>query len=198
MEPATSTEADGGTASQIASLNVTVTAVADAPAVTVTDAVGGEDTAIPLDISVALTDVDGSESITNITIAGVPSGATLSAGTDNLDGTWTLSPADLIGITLTPALNATNYFTLSVSATSAEAEGGTATTIANLDVTVTGGADEPVVTVQDAVGLEDTAIPLDITAQLAGGGTGSQPQAMFVLDEGGSKRTMESPLSSAR
>ena len=181
---ATSTEADGGTASQIASLTVTVTAVAGAPAVTVTDAVGGEDTAIPLDIGVALTNVDGSETITNITIAGVPAAATLSAGTDNLDGTWTLSPADLIGITLTPAPNSTVDFTLSVSATSAEAEGGTATTIANLDVTVTGGADQPVVTVQDAVGLEDTAIPLDITAELAGGGTGTQPQAMFVLDEG--------------
>jgi hypothetical protein len=33
----------------------------------------------------------------------VPSGATLSAGTHNADGSWTLTPAQLSGLTLTPA-----------------------------------------------------------------------------------------------
>ena len=36
----------------------------------------------------ALSDVDGSESLSSVTIAGVPADATLSAGTDNGDGTY--------------------------------------------------------------------------------------------------------------
>ena len=99
---ATSTEAEGDSATTLANLDVTVTGVADVPTVTVADVTGGEDTAIALDIGVALNDVDGSESITDITVSGVPTGAQLSAGTDNMDGTWTLTPAQLTGLTVTP------------------------------------------------------------------------------------------------
>ena len=179
---ATSTETDGGSATTVASLNVDVSGIADAPTVDVTPATGAEDTAIALDIGVALGDIDGSESITDITVAlndidgsetitditvsGVPSGAQLSAGTDNLDGTWTLTPADLAGLTVTPPADSDADFTLSVSATSTEAEGDAATTLASLDVTVTGVADVPTVTVADAAGAEDSAIALDIGVAL--------------------------------
>ena len=44
-------------------MNVTVSAVADAPTVTANDVTGNEDTAIALDITSALTDTDGSESL---------------------------------------------------------------------------------------------------------------------------------------
>jgi hypothetical protein len=92
---ATSTEADGGdTASTNVNLAVTVDAVADDPVVTVTNATGDEDTAIALDITAALGDTDGSESLA-ITVGGVPAGATLSSGTDNGDGTWSLTTGDL-------------------------------------------------------------------------------------------------------
>ena len=163
---ATSTEADGDAATTLANLDVTVTGVADVPTVDVVAASGGEDQAIALDIGVALGDVDGSETITDITISGVPSGAQLSAGTDNLDGTWTLTPADLAGLTITPAADSDADFTLTVSATSTEAEGDAGTTLANLDVTVTGVVDVPSVTVADAAGAEDTAIALDIGVAL--------------------------------
>ena len=164
---ATSTEAEGDAATTISNLDVTVAGVADVPTVTVAPATGAEDQAIALDIGVALNDIDGSETITDITVAGVPSGAQLSAGTDNLDGTWTLTPADLAGLTVTPPADSDADFTLTVSATATEADGDTATTLANLDVTVTGVADVPTVTVAPATGAEDTAIPLDITAALA-------------------------------
>ena len=163
---ATSTETDGGTATTVASLDVTVTGVADVPTVTVADVSGAEDSAIALDIGVALNDLDGSEPITDITVSGVPSGAQLSAGTDNLDGTWTLTPADLAGLTITPPADSDADFTLSVSATSTEAEGDAATTLANLDVTVTGVGDVPTVAVADATGAEDSAIALDIAVAL--------------------------------
>src|SRR3546814_19830325 len=60
-----------------------------------------EDAAIPLDIAAALTDTDGSETL-SITVSGMPAGAMLSAGTDNGDGSWTLAPADLQGLAITP------------------------------------------------------------------------------------------------
>ncbi len=180
---ATSTD-EGSTASSSASFLVSVDAVADAPSVTVVDASGAEDTAIPLDITAALTDADGSETL-GIVIDGVPDGAVLSAGTNNNDGSWTLLPADLAGLTITPPLNDDSDFALTVKATTTEADGGdSAMTTDVLVVTVTGTADAPIVTVEDAAGDEDTAIALDITATLSDGTTGPADGAMFVLDEG--------------
>jgi len=161
--------AEGGWATTVSSLDVTVTGVADHPTVTINDAAGAEDSVIPLDIGVALNDIDGSETITDITISGVPTGAELSTGTDNGDGTWTLIPADLAGLTVTPAPDSDADFTLSVSAISTETEGGSAITVSSLDVTVTGVADEPSVWVSAwrLTTSEDTAIPLDIAVALA-------------------------------
>ncbi|MBF0444658.1 MAG: hypothetical protein HQL68_03650, partial [Magnetococcales bacterium] len=118
-------------------INVLVAADADAPTLILDSASSGaEDSAISLDISAGLTDTDGSESL-SITIEGVPTGATLSNGTDNGDGTWSLVTADLDGLTVTPALNSDDNFTLTVTATSTEADGGdSATTTGTIDVTV--------------------------------------------------------------
>ena len=143
-----------------------MTSVADAPTVAVTDVTGDEDSTIPLDIGVALADADGSESITNITISGVPAGAQLSAGTDNGDGTWTLLPGNLPGLTIDPLADSADDFVLTVSATSTDTDGDSATTVSTLNVTVTGVADVPTVTVADAAGAEDSAIQLDIGVAL--------------------------------
>ena len=102
---------------------VKVTAVADAPILAVSPASGSEDTAIALSISSSLTDMDGSESL-SITISGVPTGATLSAGINNLDGSWTLTPTQLAGLTITPPANSDGDFTLTVTAKSTEAGNG--------------------------------------------------------------------------
>ena len=134
---------------------------------TVENAQGWEDTPVDLNIGPALADVDGSESITGIVISGVPTGATLSAGTDNGNGSWTLTPAQLDGLQLFPAANSDQDFTLSVAATSTEADGSQATTVATLDVAINGVADTPTVTVQNATGAEDSAIPLNIGVALA-------------------------------
>ncbi|MBU1989808.1 hypothetical protein KJ691_03585, partial [bacterium] len=85
------------------------------------DEVGGYD--YPVDISAALSDVDGSESL-SVTITGVPEGATLSQGTDNGDGTWTISVDDGVtsiseSITISVPLD-TPDFALGITATSTE------------------------------------------------------------------------------
>ena len=99
----TATSTDGtDTATTTGTIAVSVDPDADAPTLTMIDASGTEDQPISLDISSALTDTDGSETL-SVTVAGVPDGAALSAGTDNGDGTWTLDPADLANLTVTPA-----------------------------------------------------------------------------------------------
>ena len=70
-----------------------------------------------------------------MTISGVPSGARLSAGTDNCNGTWTLSVAQLAGLTLSPASNYFGTFELVVSAQSRDGS-DTASTTAILEVTI--------------------------------------------------------------
>jgi Ca2+-binding RTX toxin-like protein len=162
---ATATENDGDTETVSVSVAVgTEDVIADDPTFAVTDATGDEDTAIPLDIDAALTDTDGSE-VLSITIAGVPVGAVLSAGTKNADGTWTLTEAQLDGLTITPAPNSSGDFALTVTATVTNlASGDTAIATGTLNVDVTAVADPPTLDLSDALGLEDALIPLDISA----------------------------------
>src|SRR5882672_5738271 len=118
---------------------------ASTPTLTVTPTSGNEDTAIALGshIAAALTDTDGSEALA-IKIAGVPTGATLSAGTNNGGGIWSLTPAQIAGLTITPPKNADAAMSLTVTATSTESNGGaTASKSAVLAVQVTGVADAP-------------------------------------------------------
>ena len=135
------TSEDGTVSNTVGEFNVNVVGTADAPVVTVTDAQGLEDNAIGLSIDVQLSDTDGSESITDITISGVPTGANLSAGTDNGDGTWTLTTADLTGLTVTPPLNSNDDIQLTVTAESSEIGDGSATAFSSFSVFITGVGD---------------------------------------------------------
>ncbi|PKR49094.1 Ig-like domain-containing protein, partial [Thalassospira povalilytica] len=141
-------------------IKVDVEGIADAPTLETSNASGAEDSAIALDIDAGLT--DSSETLT-ITISGVPDGATLSAGTDNGDGTWTLNPDQLEGLTITPAEDFSGSFDLGVTAQSADGD-DIATTTGSITVDVAGVADAPTLDVADASGSEDSAIALDIDA----------------------------------
>src|SRR4029078_3091755 len=147
-----------GTASTSGTIAVTVAAVVDAPRLDLNSGTGGdqhrgtasgnEDAAIALDISAALVDTDLSESL-SIAITGVPAGASLNHGSyDSLTDTWTLTSAQLSGLTITPAANSDADFTLNVTATSTEAGPsapglGTASTSGTIAVTVAAVADAP-------------------------------------------------------
>jgi len=145
---------------------VTVAAVADAPQVTARDVTGQEDTAIPLDLAAALTDTDGSEML-SVSILDVPPGAILSHGTQQADGSWSIPVADLAHLTFTPPHDFSGTVNLTLRATSRESSNGTtATTDLPFQVRVTDVSDTPLLTVHDASGLEDTAIPLDLSANL--------------------------------
>ncbi|WP_199235277.1 hypothetical protein, partial [Azospirillum sp. TSA6c] len=86
-------------------LHVTVDPVTDTPTLIVSAASGNEDTAIALTITPALTDLDGSETLT-ITISGIPAGATLvntlNGSLTVSNGSITLNPDQLAGLKITP------------------------------------------------------------------------------------------------
>ncbi|MBO6805152.1 MAG: calcium-binding protein, partial [Thalassospira sp.] len=160
----TATSADGSdVATATGSITVDVAGVADAPTLDVNDASGNEDSAIALDFDAGLT--DSSETLA-ITISGVPDGATLSAGTNNGDGTWSLDPGQLEGLTITPPEDFSGSFDLGVKATSADGS-DVATTTSSITVDVAGVADAPTLDLSDASGKEDNAIALNIDAGLA-------------------------------
>lgn len=113
------------------------------PQLEVKDANGLEDSAIALDINANLTDLDGSENLT-ITISQVPNGATLSAGINNGDGTWTLSVDDLDNLHFTPSQDFFGRIDLEISATATETNGNDTNTVsATLHLNIEDVSDTP-------------------------------------------------------
>jgi CDP-diacylglycerol pyrophosphatase len=159
---ATSTDGEDSASSDPATIGVTVNEVATTPSLSVTgSASGDEDTAIGLAINASTTDTG--DTLT-VLISGVPTGATLSAGIDNGDGTWTLTPAQLSGLTITPRANDNSDFTLTVVATGIDGEDSASSSPATIDVTVDAVADVPSLNVTaSATGDEDSPIALNVT-----------------------------------
>lgn len=160
----------------LATVAIAVSAIADAPTLTITPALGNPNTAIPLNINAALVDSDGSENL-SIQIAGVPTNASLSAGTDLGNGVWQLTPAQLAGLSLT-SLTESN-FNLTVTATSTElSNSDTASTVANLSVTVNSGQINPN---PGNPGQPSNPIQNPNDSLLIGGNAG-QTQLLFTLN----------------
>jgi hypothetical protein len=126
-------------------LAVTVAAVADAPTLTAGNASGEEGTSIPLTISAALTDTDGSETLGPLLVSGVPDGFSLSAGTGLGGGSWSVPVAAIGGLALIAPAGWTGDVVLGLSIISTEAAGPSATTTAQLTVTVENLRNPPVI-----------------------------------------------------
>ncbi|MBL4693738.1 MAG: hypothetical protein JKY92_10495, partial [Magnetovibrio sp.] len=95
-----------------------------------------------ISIETGLSDTDGSESLSDVTVSGIPDGATFSAGTDNGDGTWTMTEGDLNGLTLDVDSAVSQDFSITVSVTSTEASNGdAATSTSTIDVALPDAAD---------------------------------------------------------
>ena len=83
------------------------------------------------------------------------------------DGTWRLLPDELMGLTTTPPVNSADDFTLTITSYASEGENeSVATSTETIGVTVHAVADTSNLSVVDAVGLEDTAITLNIQPAL--------------------------------
>jgi len=138
-------------------INITVNDLADAPLLTASPMVSGdEDTAIALTVTSALVDLDGSETLAVI-FTGQPADSTFSAGSDAGAGAWQVDAGSLGGLTFTPPADNNDDFTLSVSATTTETEtADSAVTLASIDFTV--------LQVNDAPVLGDVTVDLDENA----------------------------------
>ena len=153
------------------SFTITATPVADAPVLTLSAASGNEDTAIALSVATALVDGDGSETLA-VTVSSIPIGATVADGVSSFTATAgntsvAITGWNLAALTVTPPAQSDVDFTLAIAATATEtANGATATTGANLAVTVDAVADAPAIVLGPAAGNEDTAIALAIGASL--------------------------------
>ncbi|SEC82404.1 surface adhesion protein [Pseudomonas kilonensis] len=102
---------------------------------------GAEGTSVHLSkITTALTDTDGSESL-SVKIGGMPEGSVLSDGVGHFatvgsNGEASVSGWNLGSLTLTPPAYYNGQLNLTVTSTSTEALGGSATTTAQIPVTV--------------------------------------------------------------
>ncbi len=106
-----------------ATVDIVTDAVIDTPTLTVLDANVEESKTVALDISAAIgeTGENISETITEITLSGLPEGATLNNGTFNaVTQTWTLTLDDLSALEVTIPDGVTGEFDVVVSVTSAE------------------------------------------------------------------------------
>ncbi|MEG7360272.1 retention module-containing protein [Pseudomonas citronellolis] len=118
---------NGGDANKDSSLNL------DAPTFTL----GGKTYGAPIDVGInaALSDTDGSESL-SVKITGMPNDATFTSGTHNADGSWSFTQAQLHDLQLLPASGYNGTLTLGVTAIATESDGSTASATQTLSVTV--------------------------------------------------------------
>jgi large repetitive protein len=166
---------NGATATTTSNFSVNFAASADAPSATASNVTGAEDGTIAMTgLSAALVDTDGSERL-SVKIAGIPVGSILSAGANNGDGSWTIAPGALAGLSIKPPKDYSGVMALELRAFSLDANGNTATTIVPFTVTVTPVADAVSINPANVTGSEDVAVALslglamgDATGVLAG------------------------------
>ena len=121
---------------------------------------------VPFNISAGLVDMDSSESLSAITVSGLPSGTVLSAGTDNGDGTWTLASSDLSGLSaFFPSGSDGSNIAVSVTSTES-ASGDTATATVDLGIIVGTTGDDSITGSADG----DTIYGFEGADTLNGGG----------------------------
>ncbi len=189
---ATATEmSDGSTATTTQDIQLVAAPVADPPLLTVPDRDQDRDQLrtrerdqLRLNITAAPFDTDGTETVA-VLIAGVPTDATLSAGTRQADGVWVLTPDQLSNLTITRATDGT--FELTVTAVATETANGdqASTTAPSFPVTFTPVADPPGLNIRDQDQDRDQerqSIPLVITATPFD--TDGTEQIVSVLIEG--------------
>lgn len=130
----TYTVTDAGGLTSTATVEVNVGAIADAADVTVGNVAGLEDQAIKLDLAASLSDIDGSETM-KVAIKGVPEGFTLSAGTRNADGSWSVAQSDLGNVSINAPKDFNGQVNLTLEATTTESSNGE-TSVVSKDFTI--------------------------------------------------------------
>ncbi|MBU2115894.1 MAG: type I secretion C-terminal target domain-containing protein, partial [Gammaproteobacteria bacterium] len=99
--------------------------------------IDGQSYGLPVVLNIDAAVTDSSETLI-VNISGLPSGSLLSAGTQNADGSWSVTQAELDGIMFYPPSGFAGNIALSVSATSFDGtDSATVTETINISVNVT-------------------------------------------------------------
>lgn len=162
---------NGNSATVSQDFTVSVAGVADAPDLDVDSVLVGEEGGVlPIEISAALNDTDGSESLT-VTVTGLPDGFQLTDGETAYSGSPVQIPQSaLSSLSLLPAAGFTGSVALTVTATAEETDGDTASVSETVAITLGETAAAPALSILNATGAEDGTIPLSITAAPGGAG----------------------------
>ncbi|WP_417790419.1 hypothetical protein [Terasakiella pusilla] len=181
----------GDTATTTETLEVHFEAVADKPPLSVEDSAGMENTWIDVDITSALVDADGSESL-KVYIADAPDGVTFSAGEKltapvTLDdgtvlpaGTWVMDKDDLDGLQVRSPNNVSDDFDLRVYSETTESMNSDKALSGPETIHVDVGIVDPTVG-GSASGGEDQWIKLDLTAEV-NAADGTESLAVYIED----------------
>lgn len=110
-----------------------------------------------LNITADLVDTDGSEALSAVTISNIPEDATLSAGTQNDDGSWTVDVGDLEGLILTVPADMGGDFDITVSVASTDGTADPASSVATLTIPKIEHAPEQVALDNNSI-LEDASV----------------------------------------
>jgi VCBS repeat-containing protein len=156
----TATNTQGVTASSSKNISLTVNPVA--PGLTAPTSLSvNEDGTVALGISE--TPFDARDTV-SITVTGVPSDATLSTGTKNSNGSWTLTPAQLSGLTLKAGEETTTNLTVTATNT----EGVTASSSKSISLTVSPVAEPPSAAAPVTLTLNESATNVAVTGVSVG------------------------------
>ncbi len=144
-----------------------VVGVADAPSLSVDPASGAEDSAgIPISITAALNDTDGSE-VLSLVIRDLPPGFVVNVGIDNGDGSWTIPLANINDVELIPPPNWSGDATFTVVAVSTEEEGDSSAVSVVGNISISAVADAPILSALTQSGTEDQPVLLNLGVSLA-------------------------------
>ncbi len=208
----------GQTGSASDNFDIIVDAVADAPSINAQDDIGNEGDTLDVDFS-ALTGEevnngvgadDGSEHIVNYELSGVPSGFTLSAGTETFagSGVYILSAAEIVGLQITPndpqffgSINLTiTVYTTENPVTDGEFDLANNNNQASDQLTLTWNplVDPPSIEVNQGIDnvivKEDGSVDVPITAQLAAGHSASEFLTVTVTGIDASWGSFSAPI----
>ncbi|SQD76479.1 protein of unknown function [Moritella yayanosii] len=175
-----------GQLSDSAIVTIQIDGVNDAPTISIEPSKGDEDTAIALNISSELVDVD---SVLTVTIDGIPEGAKLSCGNGsfievNDQGQAVLTAEQLTDLKIIPPTNSDADFDLQVTSTSTASDESSITTdYSTIHVTVNAVADAPTLSVTTE-STESQSITLDNVTDKTSGFT------ITAYDASGNKSTI--------
>ncbi len=174
IEPVDLTPDADNTQLDVATFAVTVTASADAPAVSAPISVtGDEDNAISIaGLSAALVDniaTNGAE-VLSVKISGVAAGTRFSTGSNNGDGSWTIPVTALSTLQITPPLHYSGTMTLTLTAIALElANGDEAQSSVNFNVIVAPKADTVEILAENVAVDATGSVLLDLNVRMADG-----------------------------